>query len=106
MLVVIVLAATGAAAEETPPPPAPASEVTTRTVTVEALREAPDSKALDAPRALEEPAFVTVIRNEDHRGETQSVAEVLAGFTSGRSAGSGRLRRCRCAGRRRRRPRS
>src|SRR4051812_5940645 len=52
-------------------------EVTTAPVRVRAEKEREAADA-DAERALDEPAFVTVVRVGDRRGEAISVAEVLA----------------------------
>lgn len=47
-------------------------------IDVRATREDGETRARAADRALEEPAFVTVVRTDDRAGETTTVAEILA----------------------------
>jgi len=74
---VSILAAAVARGEE--PPPASPGEVTTAPVQVGGTRETDAAaRTPDAARALDEPAFVTVVHLDDRRGETLSAAEALA----------------------------
>lgn len=78
-----LLAATARAEEPSAQPAQPSGEppgeVTTAPVEVGGAREgAAAARTPDAARALEEPAFVTVVRLDDRRGETLSAAEALA----------------------------
>src|SRR5262249_38715467 len=81
---VLVLAAVAHRDEPAPPPaaepaPPPPGEVTTAPVEVGGTRETDGAaRTPDAARALEEPAFVTVVHLDDRRGETLSAAEALA----------------------------
>jgi iron complex outermembrane receptor protein len=72
----VVLVAPSVRADEPPP-----GEVTTAPVEVGGARVGAGEAAARTPeaaRALEEPAFVSVVRVDEHQGETRSVAEALA----------------------------
>lgn len=71
-----------ARADEAPGDQAGATTIEVDPIDVRAPRRDPgspaDEAAPDAARALEEPAFVTVVQVQDRAGETTSLAEVLA----------------------------
>jgi len=76
----VVLVATAMAAVLADAQPRPGEDVVTAPVEVGGTRPNRDAAARtpEAERALDEPAFVSVVRHDDRQGETVSAAEVLA----------------------------
>ena len=79
-LVASVGVAARAEADEPPPAPSAADDVVTAPVEVGGVRErdAAAPRSSDAVRALDQPAFVTVVHLDERQGETLSAAEALA----------------------------